>query len=459
MSSCRMARPTDDPSPTPTAPQGGVGLFWRTYCLLAALILCATLGWLHLFRVQEYEPRILRNAHQIATLVNLTRSALIHTDAIARVALLKTLADEEDLRLLTREPDDNILPFGESTLENKLASTLTERLGPDTVVASSVNGETGLWVGFRIGNDAYWLLMDPNRLRPLSNRSWLVWLVIASALSLAGSAAIARLINRPLGRLLAAASLIREGRFRDIALDEKVSTPELRALNIGFNRMADRLANLDEERALMLAGISHDLRTPLSRLRLETELSVKDPESREAMVADIAQLDDIIDKFLGYARPEHNNLSAVLLGPIISKCITPLRHQERLKIQIDIAEDLQVLADPVELGRVISNLLENARRYGQSAQDGITHVDIDAYVYPDRVTVCVRDHGRGVPEEQLIQLTQPFFRGDAARTSASGSGLGLAIVERAMLRMGGSLSLFNHGGGGLMAVLELQPAR
>jgi two-component system, OmpR family, osmolarity sensor histidine kinase EnvZ len=453
-----MERPelTHSDTPSIAQPLRGLSLFWRTFILLSVLMLCSTLVWLLLFRTQEYEPRVLRNAHQIATLVNLTRNALIHTDSIARISLLKTLADEEDVRLTIREPGDQILPFGESALEIRLAQTLIERLGPETLVASSVNGAHGLWVGFQIESDSYWLQMDPQRMRPLSNSSWIVWLALAVLLSLMGALAITARINRPLKQLSLAASRVREGRYHDTALDENASTPEIREVNAGFNRMAERLANMEDERKLMLAGISHDLRTPLARLRLETELSVPDTDAQRAMAADIDQLDDIIDKFLGYARPDHTELEAVLLAPIISKCITPFTSASRMDIQVHVPEDLQVMADAVELGRVVSNLLENARRYGQSTQDGISRVEIEAQAHNKQVLLRIRDQGTGVPEEQLAHLTQPFYRGNAARTSAIGSGLGLAIVERAIERMGGQFRVFNHAQGGLMAVIELK---
>ncbi|MBD8050945.1 sensor histidine kinase [Limnohabitans radicicola] len=443
---------------TDTQTRRGLSLFWRTFILLGLLILGSTVAWLQLFRTQEYEPRILRNAHQIATVVNLTRSALIHTDAIARVSLLKDLADEEDVKLVMREPDDQIRPFGESALETRLANALEERLGPGTVVASSVNQETGLWVGFRIERDSYWLQMDPDRLRPMDNSTWLVWLGLAMALSMTGAALLAGLINRPLKKLSLAASQLREGQFPTQPLDEEVSTHEIREVNVGFNRMAERLAKVEQERRLMLAGISHDLRTPLARLRLETELSVPDATAQEAMAADIAQLDDIIDKFLDYARPDHTDLTPVLLAAVVSRCITPFKSQSRMKIEVDLPEDLQVLADAVELGRVISNLLENARRYGQSVSDGITRVRIEAQVQDLAVLLRLSDQGPGVPQQNLQHLTEPFFRGNEARTSATGSGLGLAIVERAVQRMGGSFAVANHSGGGLTALIKLKQA-
>jgi len=436
-----------------------LSLFWRTFFLLGLLIFCSSLAWLQMFRTQEYEPRILRNAHQIATVVNLTKTALMHTDAIARVSLLKMLADEESVSIQTREPGDRIVPFGASGMENRLVEEMVKRLGPGTVIASSVNDTYGLWVGFKIEQDSYWLQMDPERLQPLGGSAWLTWLGVTLALSLAGAAMMAGLINRPLKRLSFAASQVREGHFNTSTLDEDAATSEIREVNIGFNRMAERLAKIEQERALMLAGISHDLRTPLARLRLETELSVADLETRDLMAADIAQLDDIIDKFLDYARPEPTDLGPVLLSGVISRSIAPWRNNPRFEINVDVAEDLQVKAEQVELVRVLSNLLENARRYGQSPSDGVTRVEVVARVHEGWVLLRVRDQGPGVSEETLKNLTQPFFRGDAARTSATGSGLGLAIVERSVQRMGGTFSVFNNSAGGLMALMKFRQAQ
>lgn len=206
----------------------------------------------------------------------------------------------------------------------------------------------------------------------------------------------------------------------------------------------------------MLAGISHDLRTPLARLRLETELSVSEPTAQQAMAADIEQLDEIIGKFLDYARPGHAELEPVLLSAIVSRCIAPFRGHTQMNIEVHVPEDLMVLADAVELGRVVSNLLENARRYGQSPKDGISRVEIEAHRQEDQILLRIRDQGLGVPPDTLAHLTQPFYRGNAARTSATGSGLGLAIVERAVQRMGGMFTVFNNSGGGLVALLKLK---
>ena len=434
----------------------GLNLFWRTFFLLGVLLVGSILAWLQTLRALEFEPRALHTAQQIASLVNLSRAALLHADGIARVSLIKTMADQEGVRIVPREPGDRYEPLERSALGLRLAEQLTQRLGPDTIVAQSVNGEKGLWVGFSINGDPNWLLMDRSRFSPAGGKTWLIWLVTAGALSLAGAAVIARLINQPLKQLSYAANRVRDGDFAASHLDEEVVTSEIREVNIGFNRMAQKLAKLEQDRAVMLAGISHDLRTPLARLRLETEMSVNDEVAREHMVADIVQLDATIDKFLDYARPDHVTLTPVNLHAVISSCVYAVQDHRELQITMQVPEDLNVLADEVELARVISNLLENARRYGKTPDTASTRVEIAAKAREDWVLIKLRDHGTGVPPEQLANLTKPYFRGAAARTAAAGAGLGLSIVDKTIQRMGGIFALANSSSGGLVAHVQLQ---
>nr|WP_231402520.1 sensor histidine kinase [Caenimonas aquaedulcis] len=437
-------------------PRLGLSLFWRTFFLLSLLLIGSIVAWLQTFRALEFEPRAVQTAQQIASLVNLSRAALVHSDSIARVSLIKTLADQEGVRILPREPSDKSTPFDSGELDTRIVEELMTRLGPGTVIAGSVNKEEGLWIGFRIEQDQYWMLLDRARFTRVGGKTWLIWLITAAGLSLAGAALIARLINRPLKQLSFAASRVRDGDFDASRLDEKAVTSEIREVNIGFNRMAQQLAKIEQDRAVMLAGISHDLRTPLARLRLETEMSVADQDARDHMAADIDQLDAIIDKFLDYARPDHAELKPVLLNDVIEACLYAVQDQGDMRINLDITKDLTVLADEVELARVISNLLENARRYGKTPETGIAIVDIAAKSRNEWVLLKVRDHGMGVAPEALPNLIKPFFRGDAARTAATGAGLGLAIVDKTVQRMGGIFALANTTSGGLAAHIKLQ---
>ncbi len=436
-----------------------LSLFWRTFYLLALLLLGSIAAWLQTLRSFELEPRAIQTAQQIASLVNLSRAALIHADAIARVSLIKTMTEQEGVRIFPREPTDLFEPFDDDEMGWRITQALKERLGPGTVVANSVNKEVGLWVGFAIEDDGYWMLTDRARYAPAGGKTWVIWLISAAVLSLAGAALIARLINQPLRQLSLAASRVKDGDLSTSHLSETVSTREIREVNIGFNRMAQQLSKVAQDRAFMLAGISHDLRTPLARLRLETELSVADPDAREHMAADIEQVDAIIDKFLDYARPDHIALVPVRLNDVINACVYAIKDHADLQVTLDVAPYLTVLADETELGRVIANLLENARRYGKSVDTGVATVDISAKVLAADnkwVALEIRDHGLGVPPDIISKLTQPFFRGDEARTAATGSGLGLSIVEKAMGRMGGTFALVNASGGGLAALMTFK---
>jgi two-component system osmolarity sensor histidine kinase EnvZ len=221
--------------------------------------------------------------------------------------------------------------------------------------------------------------------------------------------------------------------------------------------MARVLAKLEQDRSVMLAGISHDLRTPLARLRLEAEMSVSDDMARNAMAQDIDQLDAIIAKFMDYARPGDIELQPLPLNEIVEREAQLFRNPEQIRIRHHVPANLAVMGDPTELGRVLQNLFENARRYGH-APDEPARVEVLAQARGNEIELTLRDHGPGVPSDVLAELTKPFYRGDAARTAATGSGLGLAIVEKALQRMGGTLEIANASDGGLITRIKLQRA-
>ncbi len=433
----------------------GLSLFWRTFVLLAILLAGGVFAWVQTLRALEFEPRAVQAAQQTAGLVNLSRAALKQADGINRVALVKSLGSQEAIRVMPREPGDKSEPFEVDRFTRRVSEELRAALGPDAVVASSVNGQPGLWVGFSIDKDRYWLQAEAARGSGLNHSTWAIWIGIAFLATLVGSVAIASLINRPLKQLSFAASRIREGDL-DSRLDENTLTSEIREVNRGFNRMARELARVEEDRAVMLAGISHDLRTPLARLRLETEMSVEDEEAKRNMAMDIDQLDAIIDKFMDYARPGETQLRPVHVAQLIDREASVFRDPTQIRVSSRVAIDLTVLADETELGRVFLNLFENARRYGRGTYTGVAEVTVTSVKTGGWVILSVRDQGPGVAPEKLPQLTTPFFRGDAARTAATGAGLGLAIVDKAMQRMGGSLELANAPDGGLVAHLRLQ---
>ena len=437
-------------------PSLSLSLFWRTFALLALLLGGGVLLWAQTLRQLELEPRAVQAAREIASLVNLSRAALRYSDAIGRVAVVKTMSEQEAVRVVPREPGDTWVPFARDRFTQRVADELGARLEQYSMLARSVNGEAGLWVGFMIEDDPYWLHAEAARIQPVMTATYLLWTGFALLAMLLASALVARWINRPLQELSFAASRVHDGEY-DSRLDEDTRTPEIRQVNMGFNRMARELARIEEDRAVMLAGISHDLRTPLARLRLEAEMSVADEDARRNIADDVDQLDAIIDKFMDYARPGEAQLRPVPLATLVEREIAALRDSAEIGVESRLALDLLVLADETELGRVFGNLFENARRYARSPGER-ARVELTYRREGPLVVVEVRDHGPGVPPERLRQLTIPFYRGDAARTAATGAGLGLAIVDKAMQRMGGSLEIDNAEGGGLVVRLKLRRA-
>jgi two-component system, OmpR family, osmolarity sensor histidine kinase EnvZ len=438
-------------------PVVGLSLFWRTFFLLALLLGGGIFAWMQTLRWLEFEPRAVQAAQQMASLVNLSRAALRYSDTINRVALTNTMSAQESVRMLPRQVADRWETFENDRFTRRISTELRSKLGPDTLVARSVNGTPGLWVGINIESDPYWLHADAGRVLPVAPKTWVTWASIALLATLLGSAAIARLINQPLRDLSFAASRIRDGEFES-RLDENTLTSEIREVNMGFNRMARELAKVEANRAVMLAGISHDLRTPLARLRLEAEMSVNDEEARKYMAADIDQLDAIIDKFMDYARPGSAELGPVALHTLVEREASAFRDPSEIRIEAKLPTDLRVMADDTELGRVFANLFENARRYGRSDDTGIAMVEVTHARTGPWVILAVRDHGPGVAPEKLSQLTTPFFRGDAARTSATGAGLGLAIVDKSIQRMGGHFEVANAPDGGMIFHVRLKRA-
>ena len=434
-----------------------LSLFWRTFVMLLLLLVLGVTAWVLVLRLIDQPDRDARHgARQLADSLQLSAEALRLSERGQRAALARALSARAEFKLVPRTAGEASVALQADQASSALIRELQRRLGADLPLAGSVNGQPGLWLGFVVDREGWWLQANAP---PPAAPSLLQWLALAAAclLSLGLLVLVARFVNRPLRELSFAASRIHSGTF-DSRLDETDVTSEIREVNRGFNRMARELAKVEESRAVMLAGISHDLRTPLARLRLEAEMSVVDEEARNNIAEDIDQLDAIIDKFMDYARPGNSHLRPVLLSQLIDKEAATFRDPGEIRITSRVAIDLEVMADKVELGRVFANLFENARRYGRSTDTGIAKVSVSFRRIGHWVICSVSDQGPGVAPERLGQLTTPFFRGDAARTAATGAGLGLAIVEKSMQRMGGQVEFANAPEGGLLVHLRLRHA-
>jgi len=209
---------------------------------------------------------------------------------------------------------------------------------------------------------------------------------------------------------------------------------------------------------LMLAGISHDLRTPLTRMRLEVELSAMNEEGRLAIDQDLAQIEHSLAQLMDYARP------ASLESPRainLSTLITQITERERCltkqaggTLTTTITPNLYAQVSATDIRRILSNLIENARRYGLSPnQFPALHVALNGNT--STIAIEVSDRGPGIAAQDLERVRKPFWRGNTARTGASGTGLGLAIVDRLLQHMNGVLTFSSREGGGLTVQVEL----
>jgi two-component system osmolarity sensor histidine kinase EnvZ len=445
-----MAQAQARNKPPPNWAPGGV--FWRTFLLIAALIAASIVGSYQSFRVLERTPRAEQAAELIVSVVNLTRSALIHSDPEKRRALLIDLAQNEGVRIYPLESTDEIATLPRTEFLQLIANAVRQRLGNDTRISLLVNGQTGLWVSFFIDEDGYWVAFDSSRLDNLPHVQWLGWAIGTLVLSLLGGLVISRLVNMPLKRLADAAVAVGRG-ARPQLLPEKGPT-EIRAANQSFNAMVADLERIEADRALLLAGISHDLRTPLTRLRLEVEINQLDDATRQAMSADVDQMDAIIGQFLDYARPmnQRSALTSVSLQELVSEVLESLTPSPDLTISATLGDARAINGHALDLKRVLQNLIENARRYGKTPGTDIARIDV-AVGGGNTPWLAVTDHGIGVAAENLERLKRPFTRLDEARSEARGAGLGLAIVERIARRHGARFELSNAPGAGLSARL------
>ncbi len=290
------------------------GLFWRTFALIALLIAVSIAAWFQSFRVIEREPRAQRVALQLVAVVKLTRTALLYSDPDLRRALLQDLESNEGVRVYPRETTDKYRLQPDESLNRLIERDVRGRLGNDTIIAQSVNDIPGVWISFKIDDDDYWVALDRDQLDNVTGLQWAGWGVFALALSLFGAAFITSLVNRPFARLALAARKVGSGQSPEPLPERGMGVAA--ETNRSFNQMVQALEQLEADRALMLAGISHDLRTPLARLRLETEMSPSDETTKLAMIDDIEQMDMIIGRFLDYARPMQRMPEAVDLSMI-----------------------------------------------------------------------------------------------------------------------------------------------
>lgn len=426
-----------------------MSLFARSFLLIALLVIASLSVTLAILSIYQREPLALELSRQTGSLVNLTRAALINADPERRVGLLRELSEMEGIRVYAALPGEQLVPMPSEPLLERVAQLVRQMLGARTRFAWSRDGIDGFWVSFLIDEDEYWMALPRERIRPDETWEWIGWGALTLVLSLAAAWLIASNIARPLSALAQAARLVGSGVTPE-PLPE-TGPRELRTVAAAFNRMTSNLATMERERSIVLAGISHDVRTPLSRLRLALEMSGGDEAILQGMSADIDEMDQVIGQFLHFARGEDEKREPVDLDALAHEIAG---HYARLGRLVRVAEAAAGECNVRRLGvrRAILNLVDNALKHGGEP------VEIAVRRAGEEVVVEVADRGPGIPPGEAERLKRPFTRLSESRSGSGGAGLGLAIVERIARAHRGTLDLLSRPGGGLLARMKLADA-
>ncbi len=421
-------------------------LFWRSFLLIAALIVVSVVASFQIQRVYEREPRARELAQQAVSSVNLTRAALVNADPFRRRDLLIELNEREGLRVYPVTNAEKLAPLPPDALLERVAAHVRADLGGATRFAYERDGMDGFWVSFFIDEDEFWVMLPQERFDPEIGLGWLGWGAALLALALLGASLIAATLSRSLRALAGAAR--RVGHGETPAPLAESGPRELATVSAAFNRMARDLEALERERAMVLAGISHDVRTPLSRLRLALEMSGADAAAAQGMSADIDEMDQVIGQFLEFARGENEAKTVDDLTALLAEVG---EHYAKLgkAVKVNAAQLAPFAFARMALRRAVGNLIDNALRYAGEP------VEVAARSEGATVIIEVLDRGPGIPAGEAERLKQPFTRLDPARSGRGGAGLGLAIVERVARAHGGRLELVPRPGGGLAARLSV----
>ncbi|HTJ93720.1 MAG TPA: ATP-binding protein, partial [Pararobbsia sp.] len=344
-------------------------------------------------------------------------------------------------------------PFGfyEQYQRQVFFSFLRNHLPSDMPVRREIGNDTRLWIRMHLAGEPYWVSLPlPEHENAKGLLTGLSLSLVLAAFATMTAYLIQRRINRPLRELAGAARYVSAG-----ALPDPLPTDgptEIAEVSLAFNRMTGALKEAEDNRALLLASISHDMRTPLTKLRLAIAMSLPQgthDDFVESAESYLDQFESILQQFMDYAgsgekeAPEMRDLNALVAS--LAGDFVGLGHE----FELSLGELPPVALRPVSSMRMVMNLMQNAVLYGRTGLSARTWVE------GHEACLAIGDRGKGLSPDELERLKEPFKRGSNARENPGGTGLGLAIVDRIARLHGGTFELRPRDGGGLEAVVRL----
>jgi two-component system, OmpR family, osmolarity sensor histidine kinase EnvZ len=412
---------------------GRASLIWprsllaRNAALIVALVLGSQIITLlgHLLIVQV--PRANQLAELTGRYITVLEQALASTDPPERDRII-TGASSGPLRIVRGGPP----PQAASNWLSRVFVARMHGLLPGRAVIITPAPDEALWLEARAGGERLWVVTEAKGIVASNFYTWLIMSLAGVAIGLAGALLINRRINRPLAELEQAARQVGAGGA--VPHLPESGPAELAAVAAAFNRMVRDLEVMDKDRALMLAGISHDLRTPLTRARLAVEMlgETADTDLTARIVDSIDKVDRTLGQFLAFARDEAAEPPAYTdINQLLAE-IVESEGRVGAMIGFEPGELPEIAVRPLALSRAVENLAENALKHGKAP------FSLATVFQGESISIIMRDHGVGIASDDTERLIQPFqqLRPDKGRSA----GLGLAIADRIARLHGGDLT-------------------
>ena len=413
-------------------------LFGRLALLVVAVLLISHFAWFVLIRVERSQSQARYAVEEAAFLIDAVRQHVARTPSVplpSRVRLVDPASPE------VPAADQELPPALKRFVED-----VRERLPPGSLVRVGAPGRPPiLWVHEAADRD--WIVVPMLALHPPRPRDkMLAWLGTIFSVAVMCALFVACRLQQPLAAL--AGAVVRFGRGQSVPPLAERGPRELRELTRGFNQMVREVSRTEQDRAVMLAGVAHDLKTPLARLRLRAEM-MEEAKLRDGVVRDVDSLAHIVDQFLVFAHDATDRSEPVVVDEQCERIARSYRAvapgSPAVRTELAAGPDFRLPAATLE--RIISNLLDNAHAYGAPPVIVATARRTTGW------ELSVSDHGRGISPQDLVNASRPFVRLDPARGGNGHSGLGLAIVERLVRRLGGVCEIGNAQDRGLRVAM------
>jgi two-component system osmolarity sensor histidine kinase EnvZ len=427
-------------------------LLWRTLVVMIAALAVSQAAAVYLLHEFVTHPRMRLGIGQFVSHLKTVNAALQTMTEEQQAQFIARIAESEGIRITPVRGTERMRPAADVPPVQFFRERIRDIFGPQAdVYVRAGEGRPGqvLWIRLPAGPREFWVAFPRGRIERDPAAAFVAWGAVGLAIAILATFFILWRLTRPLDDLAQAAARLGKGEMPAPVAERGPS--EVRSLTRAFNQMTRDLQTSERDRATFLAGISHDLRTPLARLRLDVEMlqDKVDAEVQRGMVDDLADMNAIIDQFIDFTRAEAAEpLSAVNLSELARSCAERAARASA-SVRCELADTPPAMLRPLAMQRLIDNLIGNAAKHaGGEVLVRTTHG-------PGEVSVAVLDRGPGIPEALADRLKQPFTRRDESRAGSSGAGLGLAIADRIATLHGGRLELRRRDGGGLEARVTL----